>query len=303
MEKLSTARIKQDINWCLQSPPLMHSVNDPDTWPGDSWFAQLHLASSNDFPTPKDPHHFRLGQLFEAYLANWLQHSRDFRLLANNVQVFEGKQTVGEFDFLVQTTAGVEHWEAAVKFYLGRSPTENLASWYGPNTEDRLDIKYERLVRKQLQLAQHPAAQKMLEEKEITVNRSRCFMKGRLFYPWDVFESGVYKSPNDSNASHEKGWWLPWDEIGALMATERLRAVYLPKLLWLAPLDSSFLDQSISLHELTHLQQQHRQQATHIALLDETSGEEVSRGFLVTDQWLERARPPAVDPAQSELDT
>ena len=114
MEALSTDRIRQDISWCLHSPPLMVSAADPETWPGDSWFNDLNLDAPADLPTPADPHHFRLGQLFEAYLTTWLQQSPDFTLLAHNVQVFEGKQTVGEFDFLVQTSSGVEHWEAEI---------------------------------------------------------------------------------------------------------------------------------------------------------------------------------------------
>ncbi|MCB1694297.1 MAG: DUF1853 family protein, partial [Pseudomonadales bacterium] len=149
-------RLARDLDWCLASQPLMSS---------DAWCAGLALPGrALKLPAPPHPHHFRLGQHFERLLATWLSASPDHELIANNVQVQDGRRTVGEFDFLVRTRQGVEHWEAAIKFYLGCGDGKSLADWYGPNTADRFDIKYERLVSRQLVLSQTEAGQRALRE-------------------------------------------------------------------------------------------------------------------------------------------
>lgn len=286
---LTQDRLNRDLDWCLHSPPL---VTDPDTafiWPDERWFRQLNRETAIALPEPRHPHHFRLGQHFEKLLVAWLEASTDFELLAANLQVQDGKRTVGEFDFLVQHQGVVEHWEAAVKFYLGTGTGtgETLDCWYGPNTADRFDIKYERLINHQLGLANNEYAQLTLAQRHIGVDRARCFMKGRLFYPWAHFENRDFRFAPIIHPGHEKGWWLPQTDFLLTFEDTASRFVYLPKSLWLSPLTLADFEAPLSCWELMEfLESPHIEQATHVAIVSDDG--EISRGFIVKDQWLDR---------------
>ena len=98
---LSEDRSLRDLAWCLHSPPVVIVPGQPVMWPHESWFAGLDRgAPPSPLPQPRDAHHFRLGQHFEALLAAWLAASPAFTLRAANLQVQDGKRTVGEFDLL-----------------------------------------------------------------------------------------------------------------------------------------------------------------------------------------------------------
>jgi len=281
-------RLRRDLAWCLASAPLVIKSGGGVIWPDDDWLRGLPPYSAGaPLPRPRDRHHFRLGQHFEKLLATWLDAADSFDLLAANLQVQDGKRTVGEFDLLVEHESEVEHWEAAVKFYLGTGDGRSMACWYGPNTADRFDIKYARLVAHQLNLANNEHATETLAARHIKVARSRCFMKGRLFHPWERFAAADFAVPPEVNPAHEKGWWLSHGDFLAAFADGNHRFVYLPKILWLAPLSPADLDAPLSFWELEELlESPHCEQATHVALV--TDAGEISRGFITKNQWLER---------------
>lgn len=281
-----TDRARRDLAWCLNSPPLARAGGNA-VWPDDDWFAALRPGTPADLPAPKHPHHFRLGQHFESLLVGWLASAPEFDLVAANLQVQDGKRTVGEFDLLVSHAGEVEHWEAAVKFYLGTGDTHRLENWYGPNTSDRFDIKFDRLVTKQLRLADDPPARALLDARGIRVVRSRCFMKGRLFYPWPTFMAGSLQPPDVVNPTHPRGWWMAAADVLPTFEATGARFVYLPKSLWLSPLWPGDFGASLSCWELQELlESPHAEQAIHVACV--TGAGEESRGFIVKNQWFER---------------
>lgn len=286
-------RLVRDLVWSLTSPPLVTRGADVVVWPADDWFRHLDTSprDSLTLPAPPHPHHFRLGQHFEKTLVAWLKQSEQFELLAANLQVHAGKRTVGEFDLIVDNDGVVEHWEAAVKFYLGTQDGTELANWYGPNTSDRFDIKYERLVDHQLCLAWQDAGRETLARLGLSVARSRCFMKGRLFHPWTRFRAGDVRHPGAVNPHHERGWWLSYKDFLEQFDDKGWRYVYLPKRLWLAPLSGAETDDALSFWELAELlASPHVEQATHVAIVDDDH--EVSRGFVVNDEYLTRVNVP-----------
>jgi len=100
---LSRSRLQADLDWSVCSPALIRIPDDPLTWPDDDWYASLAVPSaSGSLPQPPHSHHFRLGLHFEKLLAHWLDLNSQFRLRDANLQVFDHKRTVGEFDFLVE---------------------------------------------------------------------------------------------------------------------------------------------------------------------------------------------------------
>lgn len=272
---LSENRLNRDLAWCLGSASLAAD---------ESWceFA-APLPAGLTLAPPPDVHRFRLGRHFELLLRAWMDASNEIELIEANLPVRQGKQTVGEFDFLVRFRGEVEHWEAAVKFYLGTGDRTNAANWFGPNTADRLDLKLDRLRSHQLRLAEHPAAREMLAERGIQVARSRCLMKGRLFHP----AGADREQPPSVNPAHEHGWWLTATAFASRFAGTDARFAVLPKALWLAPLASGDVEATLSADQLlARLAQPRAEQATHVAMIADEG--EVSRGFIVTDQWLTR---------------
>ncbi len=276
----SPRRLQRDLIWYLTSVALVRG----ETW---SEFNEGDVSDTAVSPPP-DPHRFRLGQHMEKMLQAWIEQSDNYTLIDHNLQVFEGQRTVGEFDFLVQVENGdIEHWEAAIKFYLGTGDRTIAANWYGPNTTDRLDKKLARLDQHQLRLGDHPAARALLHDLGIRIARSRCLMKGRLFHPWDSERI----QPDSINPSHEHGWWLTKSAFPSTLASTDNRFVYLPKSLWLAPLEVDDATTVMDANELTTmLDRDTTEQATHLAVLNDKG--EINRGFVVDDRWLARTAAP-----------
>ena len=274
----------RDLEWAVRSPPLMHAGGP---YPGDEFFAALTIAATDpDIPEPRHRHHFRLGQHFEKIWQHWLSASSDYQLRHANLQVNEHKRTVGEFDFLLTKNDQVEHWELAVKFYLGVGDRTQLLNWYGPNTADRLGTKIERLNTHQLVLSEHDAARELLKKLDMNVDQVRCIVKGRLFHPYKDFINGTLTVPASVNPNHEHGWWMTLEDFSSSRDTDRF--VLLEKIDWLAPLTDGDVTEVRTRDEmLDYLSSEQAEQATHIAILDTEDNEE-SRGFVVNESWLTR---------------
>ena len=101
------------------------------------------------------PSPYRLGFHFEGLMHFWLTDGFDndyhaYEVLAHNVQLFRDKQTVGELDYILRNhdTGEIEHWELAIKFFLG-SPPYGFANWVGMNSRDNLERKMTHMQSKQ----------------------------------------------------------------------------------------------------------------------------------------------------------
>lgn len=127
----------------------------------------------------------RLGLYFERLMRFWFTHSPQFEIIAKGLAVRQTHKisqrsahphktktqhhkttTLGECDYLIfdKTTQALQHWEVAVKFYLGLSlPTApESVTWLGPNLKDRLDLKLYHTLNHQLPLSISQAAKKAL---------------------------------------------------------------------------------------------------------------------------------------------
>lgn len=197
-----TAQIEQynspavrDLAWAILSPTLIvapdSSQHSTSAWYEQAFLAiepHLHELDKDDsalvqhLTTPATP---RLGIWFERLWSYWLQHNGRYELLAANLQVKQDEKTRGEFDFIVrdQHADEIEHWELAIKFYLGIPPLHHANHWFGPNLQDRLDLKFQHLVERQLPLSQIHAGQQVCAEQGWTIARRRLISKGRLYLP------------------------------------------------------------------------------------------------------------------------
>lgn len=221
--------IVRDLAWVIGSPPLIRT-QAPDHASGLIWLdandCQAALAACQDQlleldtnPAPllnrlsEEPDR-RLGHRFETLLAQWLEWDPRYQLLAKNLQVQSGGQTIGEFDFIVLDREQNQYFqlEVACKFYLGLPDTQDPSRWFGPMLRDRLDIKLNHMRQQQSQLAQHPAAQHMLAEHGWQIDQTRCLMKGRLFYP---LTQDSTEPPSDVATDHPHGQWCRWTTFAA----------------------------------------------------------------------------------------
>lgn len=227
----------------------------------------------------------RLGRYAEKLMAFYFVWCGT--LVAHGLQVQSSRNaTIGEFDFLVRDGAALVHYEFATKFYLfealgGGDPAQYFV---GPNLADTLDAKMDKILHRQLALALHPAAQSYLVAP---VALAQALIKGWLFYHDDPAMSPV--SPGVA-AAHCRGFWCSLAEFDAVDADAFL---VLPRLAWLAParlpaaqvleraamvryLETYFADDSMPVM---------------MALMQRVDGvaREVARGFIVPDDWRERA--------------
>lgn len=156
----------RDLASLLTAPTLWHTGCElpVNILLGDTGFR--YLLSLNENPEPlvsflekEFPHKFRLGFYAEFLLKFWLSHSPHWTLLAHNIAVSEGKQTIGAIDFIAQTKEGndsqIYHIELTCKYYLSADTKPKESSFIGFNPKDCLNKKVDKL-KQQLTLTYHP---------------------------------------------------------------------------------------------------------------------------------------------------
>lgn len=298
---LRRARVRA-LAWLLDAPDLL-DIHDPH-WEGriatlgpvtaatERWLAALDQDPSALDAALGAKVHTRLGLYAEKLMAFYF--AAQGRLVAHGLQVRAARDaTIGEFDFLLDAGPdGVEHIEFATKFYLlqgeangglGRDAAASFDNFVGPNLADSLGRKMRKVFERQLQLGAHPAAQELLPRP---VTSAKALVKGWLFYP-----AGSYFAMHGIAAGHCRGFWCSWSELARMEAD---RFLILPRLQWLAPFRASsatwMLDRAQLLAELAdHFESVGT--PVLVAVVKEEPGSivEIERGFVVPDDWRERA--------------
>ena len=133
----------------------------------------------------KRPSPNRLGFHFEGLISFWLEDgfARKLHLyetIANNIQLFNGKQTTGELDLILYNHGEnlVEHWELAIKFFMGSAPfaPEN---WVGINSNDNLQRKMTHMQTKQFRTVWVDTQ----NHEKVKIDKRYGVIKGRFFLP------------------------------------------------------------------------------------------------------------------------
>jgi hypothetical protein len=204
--------VVRELAFVIASPPLLqqwpHAQANQHIQLPDTQFWQHHfdaylprLQQLDRDPSPLHTHlqqlrSSRLGLRFEALMAFWLQDAayHSYQLIGKNIKLLSNQRTLGEIDFLLlnQDTQHVEHWEVAVKFYLG----EGLLvpqDWLGLNRKDSLDRKLTHIIN-------HQFSAEMVDQYQI--QQRKAIIKGRLFYPPLACDEPDWLSPD-----HLKGLW------------------------------------------------------------------------------------------------
>lgn len=127
----------------------------------------------------------RLGFHFEGLLSFWLEDGyarglHPYETLANNVQLYNGKQTVGELDLILYNHQHklTEHWELAIKFFMGAYPFAP-ANWVGINSNDNLQRKMTYMQTKQFRVVWVDTE----AHGRVKIDKRYGVIKGRFFLP------------------------------------------------------------------------------------------------------------------------
>jgi hypothetical protein len=289
---LRRARVRA-LAWLLDAPDLL-DVHDPH-WDGriatlgpvtpetERWLADLDADPSALDAALGAKMITRLGLYAEKLMAFYF--AQQGRLVAHGLQVRANRNdTVGEFDFLLDAGAGVEHIEFATKFYLLQGDsTASFDTFVGPNLADSLGRKMRKVFDRQLELGSHPAAQDVLPRPVVA---ARALVKGWLFYP-----RGTYETMRGITAGHCRGFWCALEELDALPGD---RFLILPRLQWLPPFRAQSATWMLDKAQLAAELDDHfavSDAPVLVSLVREEPGciVEFERGFIVPDDWRERA--------------
>ncbi len=305
----------RDLAWLLFSPDLLRA--QPPLAPLAQWCANAHEARATcDWlaQLDRDPAHLhealmaapthRLGRYAENLLGWFLANGPAAQLVAQNVPLRRAGITLGECDFLVQTRAGARlHWELAVKCYLHAGPGDaaraSLAEFVGPNLRDRFDLKLTHLRDHQLRMSAREEFASLGYEGQWL---AQMFVKGWLFYrAGEAAPSRVEDAP-ELAADHGRGWWVTrsdWPAFARQQAADGWSV--LPRLAWLAPRRLAAAPGAAQATASTASPIDPNALVTALARPDDpvlvaafaTDGaggyREMSRGFIVPDDWPARA--------------
>jgi len=182
----------------------------------------LDVPTNLEFPLPTN---VRLGHLAEKVISQLIKLSTNYQVLYENVQVMEEGKTIGEIDFIIEEidTKKQTHLELAYKFYLFDPSISSKAinNWIGPNRNDSLIEKLEKLKTKQFPLLYHDGTRSTLSDIDIDdVSQALCLLVS-LFVP---YEYKLNFSPAYTNAI--EGYYINFDTFINLDHSQK--TYYLP---------------------------------------------------------------------------
>jgi len=175
-------KTKSRIASILKANSLDFSITGLQTFD----LSELNLETDLEFQLPTN---IRLGHLAEKIVSELIKSSTNYKVLYENVQLIEDKKTIGEIDFIIEdiNAKRLIHMELAYKIYLfdPSISSEPINNWIGPNRNDSLKEKLEKLKRKQFPLLYHNCAKSTFITLELDkVSQALCLLVS-LFIPYE----------------------------------------------------------------------------------------------------------------------
>ena len=247
----------------------------------------------------------------------FLSHNGTTQLIAANLAARNQSTDLGEFDLIYKHPhLGIIHLEIACKYYLAKDQqTEDWTTWLGPGKTDRLDLKLNHTLHKQINLADKPIAceqlftyiqsQQLAPPSQDKLLTKQLFIGGRLFYRLPINDILTGQSlprlatPKHLNSQHPSGHWLLLSEWYSLINAQTngrplIQYNVLEKAQWLDSATSIMKDWEKT--RATTKNSSERQQASDKAAFIRTPALAVYSGeltngqarfcFIVADNWL-----------------
>lgn len=191
--------------------------NTPLLWDFDAVesLMQFKIPSSRRIYNPeKHQKKLRLGKWIEIFTAFQLKQIESIKFIAENLQIKNNRQTIGELDLLLLKDEKPIHLEISYKFYLYDDTKEYsspLDYWIGPNRTDSLVQKLQKLINKQLPLLYEPETKALLKTLGFESQNFEQFVnfKAQLFVPYNkrTIEFNVL------NKNCEQGFYIHFSEV------------------------------------------------------------------------------------------
>lgn len=172
----------------------------------------LKETALKQLPLIDETVHIRLGKLIEKFVLCELGQQEEIKVLHSNIQIFRNQITIGELDVLLQQMEDFVHLEIVYKFYLydPAIPGE-LNRWIGPNRNDSLVHKLQKLQNKQLPLLFNNETVELLKKLNLKVEefRQQLYFKAQLFVPFQSFVRSFPLVNNDCI----RGFYIRFQEL------------------------------------------------------------------------------------------
>ena len=139
---------------------------------------------------PSIPMDLMIGKQAELCFEHYLKVASRYDVLAHNIQIQGTSETMGELDYIVfdKQLQQQLHIELACKFYLLDYREEGNSAWIGPNRNDSLDQKLNKLQQKQFPLLFKEETKQLLDDLRLDVSETaqQLCLKAFLFIHKDV---------------------------------------------------------------------------------------------------------------------
>ncbi|WP_274475449.1 DUF1853 family protein [Mangrovimonas aestuarii] len=169
-------------------------LNTPILWHNSELYdirqLQLSKQASHSFAGVM-PKGLRLGKRVEHFVFHELSQYKEFDILAENIQIQDGKITAGEMDCLLLKNGKPIHLEIVFKYYLYAPSVgdTSLEHWIGPNRRDSLVEKLEKLKDKQFPLLYKDTTLPYLQKFHLNPDNitQQVSFKAQLFVPYEDY--------------------------------------------------------------------------------------------------------------------
>lgn len=176
---------------------------------------------------PSIPEGIRLGHQMEFIFRQCIAQSKQYTLLLYNVPIREGKNTLGEVDFILKDNLKNEflHVELTYKFYIiNPEMSEPIHRLMGPNKRDMFFTKLDKIREEQLGLLNTPQGKALKQAhdlQEAEIHPRVCF-KAQLFIPYGSDRSHI----RPLNTACVSGYWIRFEAFDS--AAFRSDEYYIP---------------------------------------------------------------------------
>ena len=201
-------------------------LKTPCLWTNDAVFNlhQFKITSKFDKIKIALDEKLRLGKYVERLVSFELTQQNDISILAENIQIQDGKITLGELDCLLLRNNKPIHLEVIYKFYLYDDSvgSSEIDHFIGPNRKDSLKEKLTKLQEKQLPLLYSDACKPYLEALDLIAENisQRVYFKAQLFLPFSNIHielktlntnciAGFYINQNELNQFKDCKFYIP----------------------------------------------------------------------------------------------
>ena len=176
---------KNQYDGFISTPPLW--INPSDLIGIDQF---LELNNHNEF-IPFESQKIRLGNLVEQFTFQSLRDSNEQCIIGENIQIFDGKITIGELDCLLKHKNTIFHLEIVYKFYVFKPDcvvSHELEGLVGPNLKDSFLEKLNKLKSHQFPLLYHSKTKDILSKFNILDDFifQKTIFKAQVFVPLGI---------------------------------------------------------------------------------------------------------------------